>query len=108
MAVPSRRSETVTYAKIESKLGLYWGSIDTYNVLTLYNGLTSVVVPVPPVANGNQVSSDSNRYFVISGFDFNKAVFGSNGNSFEFDNVAVAGAPGPGNRAVGILCVARL
>jgi hypothetical protein len=108
MAVLSGRSETVTYAKMQSKLGLYWGSIDAYNVLTLYNGLNSIVVPVPPVANGNQVSSDSNRYFVISGFDFNKAVFGSNGNSFEFDNVAVAGAPEPGTWAMMMLGVAGL
>jgi hypothetical protein len=94
MAVLGGSSETVTYGSLKSKLGLYWGSIDTYNVLTLYNGVSSVVVPVPPIADGNQASSDSNRYFVITGFDFNKVVFSSNGNSFEFDNVAT-GVPEP-------------
>jgi PEP-CTERM motif len=59
------------------------------------NGASSVVVPVPPVANGDQFADDSNRYFVISGFDFNKAVFSSTTNSFEFDNVAVGGVPEP-------------
>ena len=95
MAVLSGQSETVVYGKTYSELGLYWGSIDTYNVLTLFNGASSVVVPIPPVANGDQFAGDSNRYFVISGFDFNKAVFSSNGNSFEFDNVAVGGVPEP-------------
>jgi hypothetical protein len=93
MAVLSGESETVVYGKTYSELGLYWGSIDSYNVLTLFNGSSSVVVPIPPVANGDQSAGDSNRYFVITGFDFNKAVFSSNGNSFEFDNVAVGGVP---------------
>ncbi len=44
---------------------------------------------------GTSLPATSNRYFVISGFDFNKAVFSSNGNSFEFDNVAVGGVPEP-------------
>jgi hypothetical protein len=108
MAVLSGQSETVVYGKTYSELGLYWGSIDTYNVLTLFNGVSSVVVPVPPVANGDQFASDSNRYFVISGFDFNKAVFSSNGNSFEFDNVAVGGVPEPSTWAMLLLGFAGL
>jgi hypothetical protein len=94
MAVLGGQSETVTYGKDYSKLGLYWGSIDTYNVITLYDGANSVSVPVPPVANGGQFADDSNRYFLITGFDFNKVGFSSTGNSFEFDNVAV-GTPEP-------------
>jgi PEP-CTERM motif-containing protein len=108
MAVLGGQSETVTYGKTYSELGIYWGSIDTYNVLTLFNGASSVVVLTPPVANGNQFADDSNRYFVISGFDFNKAVFSSSGNSFEFDNVAVGGVPEPATWAMMVLGFAGL
>jgi hypothetical protein len=104
MAVLAGQSETVVYGRTYSELGLYWGSIDTYNVLTLFNGASSVVVPVPPVADGDQFADDSNRYFVVSGFNFDKAVFGSNGNSFEFDNVAVGGGvPEPSTWALMLL-----
>ena len=101
MAVLGGSSETVTYNHTYSELGLYWGSIDSYNVLTLVNTLTSqsAIVPVPPVDDGGQTSADSNRYFIVSGFAFNEAVFGSNINSFEFDNVAVA-APEPSTWAM--------
>jgi hypothetical protein len=108
MAVLSGQSETVVYGKTYSELGLYWGSIDTYNVITLFNGANSVVVSVPPVSDGDQFASDSNRYFVVSGFDFNKVVFGSSQNSFEFDNVAVAGAPEPSTWAMMLLGFAGL
>jgi hypothetical protein len=102
MAVLGGQSETVTYNKLQSQMGLYWGSIDSYNVLTLFNGANSVTVPVPAFASGGQSSSDSNQYFVISGFAFDKAVFSSNGNSFEFDNVAVSpvATPEPGTWAM--------
>jgi hypothetical protein len=43
MAVLSGQSETVVYGKTYSELGLYLGSIDTYNVLTLFNGASSGV-----------------------------------------------------------------
>jgi hypothetical protein len=100
MAVLGGQSETVVYGKTYSELGIYWGSIDVFNVITLFNGLNSVVVPVPPVADGDQFADDSNRYFVVSGFDFNKAVFSSAGNSFEFDNVGVGGVPEPSTWAM--------
>jgi hypothetical protein len=38
------------------------------------------------VASGDQFANDSNRNFVVSGFEFNKAVLSSTQNSFEFDN----------------------
>jgi hypothetical protein len=95
LAVLGGRTETVTYSRLESKLGLYWGSIDSYNVVTLYDGAASVTVPVPAGADGDQYAPDSNRYFVISGFDFDEVAFSSGGNSFEFDNVAAAAAPEP-------------
>lgn len=107
MAVLKNQSETVTYRQTYSELGLYWGSIDTYNDLTLYDGAFSVTIPVPAVANGDQLSDLSNRYFVIRGFEFDKAVFNSGDNSFEFDNVAVGGAvPEPSTWAMLLLGLA--
>jgi hypothetical protein len=45
----------------------------------------------------------------VSGFDFDKAVFSSTQNSFEFDNVAVAGGvPEPSTWAMMLLGFAGL
>jgi len=97
MAVMGGRQETVTFSTLKSGLAFYWGSIDSYNSLTLYNGSKSVVVPVPNTHNGNQFSPLSNRYVEVTGFDFNKVVFASKYNSFEFANVTTSPAISTGS-----------
>ena len=92
LAVLKGREETVTYSSLKDRLAFYWGSMDTYNVLTLAHGSETAVVPVPPPGDGNQFADYSNRYVEITGFAFDEVVFGSNGNSFEFDNVTTADA----------------
>jgi hypothetical protein len=93
---PSTSSPSVlTLGGLNNYFGLYWGSIDTYNTIAFYNGLTLVAsitgIQVNNPADGNQSSSTTNRFveFTFDGGDvFNSVQFLSSQNAFEFDNVA--------------------
>lgn len=88
--------------------GLYWGSIDTYNMLQFYDGSTLVLqltgadVIAAGTAFGNQVSAGSNRYVnLFFGDDYyNRIVISSTGYAFESDNHAFARVPEPGTLAL--------
>ena len=97
MAVLGGQSETITFGSLASMFGLYWGSVDSYNSLTFYNGSTEVYSisgadTGPLIASGGQGDYASNGYVLIKNIPaFNSVVIASGSNSFEFDNVAVAG-----------------
>lgn len=83
---------TLTMPGDELYFGLLWGSVDTYNTLSFYDGNTlmgsvsgSDVLASP---NGNQ--GEAGTVYVNLGFDspFNKVVASSSQYAFEFDNVA--------------------
>jgi hypothetical protein len=100
MAVLGGGSETVAYSSLMNTFGLYWGSVDSYNTLTFYDGATVVATlsgsDVQPAlaANGGQTSYASNGYVLLEGLPwFNSVVIGSDSNSFEFDNVAAGVVP---------------
>ena len=106
MAVLGGDSETITYAHWNTSFGLYWGSVDSYNTLTFYNGKTLVATvggsDVAPAlsADGGQGNFASNGYVLLTGLpSFNSVVVGSGSNSFEFDNVTAA-APEPSTWAM--------
>ena len=63
MAVVGHKSETVTYGQTYDELGLYWGSIDAYNEIKLYNGGSSMSVPMPLVENGDEDFSPVKQIF---------------------------------------------
>ena len=74
-----------------------WGSIDSYNTLTIYSTAGSPII-IPGTnftnpANGNQVSPGTNGLFTVTG-DAGEKFTGfkleSSQNSFEIDNLAVA------------------
>jgi hypothetical protein len=95
LAVLGGRSEQIDFTGLKSSFGLYWGSVDTYNSLTFYNGNTVVAtisgadVAPPLAANGGQTDYASNGYILISALpQFDRVVAASSSNSFEFDNVA--------------------
>jgi hypothetical protein len=74
--------------------GLLWGSVDSYNTLTFYNGSTLIGsltgTDVLPLANGDQGVNGTvyvNLDFA-TGFRFNTVVASSSNYAFEFDNVA--------------------
>jgi len=73
-------------------LGLLWGSVDTYNTLSLYENATLVGSitgsTVTADANGDQ-GIDGTYYVNINSTEpFNKVVASSSQYSFEFDNIA--------------------
>ncbi|MFI4967048.1 MAG: PEPxxWA-CTERM sorting domain-containing protein [Caulobacterales bacterium] len=75
-----------------------WGSIDTYNTLTITStGGGTTIIPgtsfTNTPANGNQVAPGTNGLFMVSGNageTFTGVNFASSQNSFEVDNLAVA------------------
>jgi len=100
--------ETVTFGgNTYAALGLFWGSMDTYNSIQFYlgaalidtvTGSAAAAAVVPPAdATGDQVGSQNNRYVLIDsllgGGLFDSIVLTSSQNSFELDNLAWG--PGP-------------
>jgi hypothetical protein len=86
--------ETLTFSGQHSVFALYWGSIDTYNTISFYNGNTLVASftgdAVLPPANGNQGSFSTNADVVFSNLGlFNTVVFQSSQAAFEVDNLQV-------------------
>jgi len=101
-------SQTINFASTHNYLGLWWGSIDTYNSISFYNGSNLV-----KTFTGSDISSDphgswtnpsANMYVNFVGMsDFDKIVLTSGSPAFEFDNLAVnnsAPVPEPGTMAL--------
>ena len=73
---------TITFAP-STTLGLYWGSIDTYNSIEFLNGSTVVDTvtgsdaagAVPATASGQQTGSANNQFITISDLLGSNAVF---------------------------------
>jgi hypothetical protein len=72
--------------------GLLWGSVDSYNTLSFYNGATLVGsitgTDVTAAANGDQGANGTWYVNVTSTDAFNRVIASSSGYAFEFDNVA--------------------
>ena len=95
----STGSATFAFSFDMDYLGLYWGSIDTYNKIEFFNNgtLTGTVLGsnVANPANGNQTLGYSNRYVHISDIVFDKFTLTSTQYAFEVDNIAVRAVPEP-------------
>jgi len=96
-------TRTATGFGLSNYLGLWWGSVDTYNTLDFYNGATLVASITgsdainPSVANGNRVAPSTNLYVNILGLpDFDSFAMSSSNIAFEADNIAVGVVPEPG------------
>jgi hypothetical protein len=87
-------SVTLSLPGQETYFGLLWGSVDSYNTLTLYNGSTVVGTvtgtDVTTSADGNQGASGTFYVNITSSESFDKVVATSTSNAFELDNVAYA------------------
>jgi hypothetical protein len=107
-------SATYNFASPVSAFEFDWGSIDSYNTLTInasdgtftvIPGTTTGLTPFPNAANGDQVAPGTNGLFQVasnSGETFNSITFASSSNSFEIDNLATA-VPEPATWAMMIL-----
>lgn len=101
----------MTFGNAENYLGILWGSVDTYNTLSLYNNgllvgqLTGSQVIA--AANGNQVLGGT-TYVNITGVTFDEVVATSSQYAFEFDNVAYGVVPEPSTILAGALMILPL
>ena len=89
--------------------GMFWGSVDSYNTITFYDGATEVAsftgdYFVPTLeADGGQTDWKSNRFinFNFTGGDtYSKIKLASTNYAFETDNHAYANVPEPGTLAL--------
>lgn len=90
-------SATMSLPGFEKYFGLLWGSVDTYNSLTFYNGTTVVGTitgtQVDAAANGDQGAMGTFYVNINSDLLFNRVVATSTQHAFEFDNVAFSPTP---------------
>ncbi len=101
---------TITFAVPVHRFQFDWGSIDSYNSLKITStGQDPLIIPgtnFTNPANGNQVSPGTNGLFTVwgtAGESFTSITLTSGKNSFEIDNLAVAGVPEPGTWALMIM-----
>ena len=86
----------VTFAAPVSYFGFLWGSPDSYNTVSFYDGsqllasYNGSAIKVPP--NGDQTYARFFNVFADQGEQFTKVVFGSTSNAFETDNHAIVSA----------------
>ena len=85
-------SVTLTFSSDQQYLGLLWGSLDNYNTLGFYEGLTLVGsitgTDVWANANGDQGANGTYYVNIISDLAFDSVIASSTNYAFEFDNVA--------------------
>lgn len=99
-------SVTLTFSSPQTFMGLLWGSVDgtlaITNRLEFFSGAVSVGVVTGEdvdavIPNGSQDASGTARVFITSNVPFDRVVAtstGTNGITFEFDNVAFNCATG--------------
>jgi len=111
LTVVSGGSATIDLGGV-SGFAFEWGSLDTYNKLTveLTNGTFLNYVPgtdfTNTYANGNQLVPETNGTFKVlsTGAERFKSIkLSSTGNSFEIDNLAVQAVPEPATWAMMIV-----
>ena len=100
LTVPKDLSTTPISASLAlgtgyKSLSFYWGSIDTYNSVSFYNGATllgTITGGTLPPASGAQGDSLTNRRvnFTFGGQTADSIVFSSTNYAFELDNIAGA------------------
>jgi hypothetical protein len=110
---------TATHANVTigndiSNFSLIWGSVDTYNILTLetmggeyiFDG-AYIASLIPGFADGNQTSPTSNPIvtFYLTGDDSQAVSFNMDSatNAFEIDNIAINTVPEPATWAMMLL-----
>lgn len=110
-------SVTIDFDQALDYFGLHWGSVDTYNSIEFYSGISLLQsfagTDIPgATGGGNQSSPQDNlfvNFFADAGQTFNKVVLKSSGTAFESDNHAyrVANVPEPGSM-LGLLAFGAL
>jgi hypothetical protein len=114
-AAPPTETALLTLSAPVTYLGLYWGSVDTYNTISFLDSLGNVITTTG-LNNTNYTGSDilnpANGFqgaggsayvnFFFSGGEVSKVFFSSDQKAFEIDNIA-AGVPEASTWAMMIL-----
>jgi hypothetical protein len=96
LSVHNGVTETVNLVTPGNTLGLYWGSIDTYNTLTLFTvggpvGGTQITGTTLDALNPAIVNGTTSEYVTISGLGtITSFTMNSTLNSFETDNYTIS------------------
>lgn len=95
LSIGANGSETITFNTQENEFGLYWGSVNSFNTISFFNGSQLVASYTgadiaPLLANGNQGSFAANGYVEFTDLSpFTKVVLASgSSNAFEIDNIS--------------------
>lgn len=90
-------SVTLELGDYHRYFGLLWGSVDSHNVLSFYDGNTLLFsftgLDVNALADGNQGAEGTFYVNINSDIAFNKVIATSGQYGFEFDNVALIRQP---------------
>ncbi len=106
---PSPQTTTLTLPGFTNYIGLFWGSIDTYNNIQItdesgavYNINSTNFVQLSP-SNGDQGVDGTKYVNIFSSIGITNVVFSSESKAFEFDNLTVTAVPEPSTWAMMIL-----
>jgi hypothetical protein len=96
---------TLSLTAAENYLGLYWGSLDSYNSVAFYLGDSEIAAysgaDIADLlgldADGDQQAASSNAYvnFYTGAQFFDRVVFSTTSHGFELDTLAFADPPPP-------------
>ena len=120
LEIGANQSETIAFTGEKTALGLYWGSVDSFNTIAFYNNgslvysltgaqLESAITSGPKLTDGGgQTGFKSNGFVTFSGVglgDFNEVVLSSTKNAFEVADIEafapkLTGSPVPTSPAV--------
>ncbi|MCF1710028.1 hypothetical protein L0V05_14520 [Tabrizicola sp. J26] len=78
-----------------SALSLLWGSVDTYNRITLRDTVTGAALNITIASLKGVAEGLGAALLSVKGFTFNRVDFWSSGNSIEFSNITTTPVPAP-------------
>ena len=97
----------IQFDSLQQYFGLLWGSIDNYNTLQFFDGMTLVGTltgaNVTASPNGDQGVNGTRYVNINSTLGFNRVVATSSSYAFEFDNIAWDNTPIPEPASLALL-----
>lgn len=103
------QSATLLVSSFANYIGLYWGSIDTYNNIVITyadntsDSVNSNLYGLLTPSNGDQGLNGSKYVNIFTDKAIQSITFSSTSKAFEFDNVSIAAVPEPSTWAMMIL-----
>ena len=98
LAIDSGGSATFTLSQPAHYFGFEWGSVDSFNAVSFYDGSTllgTITGLNLPSDGGNSGPIDAYYANFTSNLPITKIVMSSKGNAFEVDNISISSVPVP-------------